>query len=98
MRARNYKIAECNFHKTKMIAGKMNLAISGVMLLTFMTIHLFQFRFGETVEFMLCPPPYLINLAGVLTLSLFYTWEPGCTQVGVRDIYKLEFEIFSSLG
>merc|ERR1712050_233471 len=29
-------------------SGKMNLAISGVALLTFMTIHLFQFRFGET--------------------------------------------------
>merc|ERR1711957_56240 len=79
-------------------SGKMNLAISGVLLLTFMMIHLFQFRFGETVPFLLCPPPYLINLAGALTLSLFYTWEAGCTQVAVRDIYKLEFEIFSSLG
>merc|ERR1740117_415078 len=79
-------------------SGKMNLAISGVLLLTFMMIHLSQFRFGETVPFLLCPPPYLINLAGALTLSLFYTWEAGCTQVAVRDIYKLEFEIFSSLG
>jgi hypothetical protein len=84
--------------KSAVETGKMNLAISGVMLLTFMTIHLFQFRFGETVGFKLCPPPYLINLAGVLTLSLFYTWEPGCKQVEVRDIYRLEFEIFSSLG
>ena len=84
--------------KSAVETGKMNLAISGVMLLTFMTIHLFQFRFGETVDFWLCPPPYLINLAGVLTLSLFYTWEAGCTQVPVRDIYRLEFEIFSSLG
>jgi len=84
--------------KSAVDSGKMNLAISGVMLLTFMTIHLFQFRFGETVDFYLCPPPYLINLAGILTLSLFYTWEPGCHQVPVRDIYRLEFEIFSSLG
>merc|ERR1719390_269966 len=84
--------------KSAVETGKMNLAISGVCLLTFMTIHLFQFRFGETVDFLLCPPPYLINLAGILTLSLFYTWEPGCEQVGVRDIYRLEFEIFSSLG
>jgi len=84
--------------KATVESGKMNLAISGVMLLTFMTIHLFQFRFGETVDFYLCPPPYLINLSGVLTLSLWYTWEPGCTQVPVRDIYRLEFEIFSSLG
>merc|ERR1711967_120033 len=59
-------------------SGKMNLALSGVTLLTFMMIHLYQFRFGATVDFQLCPPPYLINLAGILTLSLFYTWEPGC--------------------
>jgi len=84
--------------KQTLESGKMNLAISGVMLLTFMTIHLFQFRFGETVDFYLCPPPYLINLAGVLTLNLFWVDTPGCTQVPVRDIYKLEFEIFSSLG
>merc|ERR1740127_430667 len=32
-------------------SGKLNLAISGITLLTFMTIHLFQFRFGETQPF-----------------------------------------------
>merc|ERR1712107_574262 len=45
-------------------SGKMNLAISGVCLLTFMTIHLFQFRFGETKPYKICPPPYLINVQG----------------------------------
>merc|ERR1711881_437521 len=29
-------------------SGKLNLAMSGIALLTFMTIHLFQYRFGET--------------------------------------------------
>merc|ERR1719475_35926 len=29
-------------------SGKLNLAFSGVTLLTFMMIHLFQFRFGDT--------------------------------------------------
>merc|ERR1719386_502341 len=29
-------------------SGKLNLAISGVTLLTFMTIHLYQYRFGAT--------------------------------------------------
>merc|ERR1719364_145904 len=42
--------------------GKLNLAISGVTLLSFMTIHLFQFRFGVTQPYAICPPPYLVNL------------------------------------
>ena len=48
----------------------MNLAITGVLLLTFMIIHLFQFRFGETQEYMVRPPPYLINFWGLLKLQL----------------------------
>jgi len=79
-------------------SGKMNLAISGVALLTFMSIHLFQFRFGETQPYALCPPPYLINVEGILTLSLFWVANEGCTKVDVRDIYRLEFEIFESVG
>merc|ERR1712032_179036 len=41
--------------------GVLNLAMTGIMLLTFMTIHLFQFRFGDTDQFgayMIRPPPY----------------------------------------
>merc|ERR1712066_658887 len=53
-------------------SGKLNLAISGLCLLTFMTIHLFQFRFGVTRDFTLCPPPYLINVKGILSLALFW--------------------------
>merc|ERR1712195_397327 len=37
-------------------SGGLNLIISGICLLTFMLIHLFQFRFGETRKFKLCPP------------------------------------------
>merc|ERR1712173_530485 len=51
-----------------------NLAVSGLMLLTFMTIHLFQFRFGDTEQFgpyYLRPPRYLINFWGILSLNLF---------------------------
>merc|ERR1711904_593297 len=53
-------------------SGKMNLAMSGVLLLTFMTIHLFQFRFGETKPYKICPPPYLVNVKGLLHLALFW--------------------------
>merc|ERR1711957_346879 len=59
-------------------SGGLNLIISGICLLTFMLIHLFQFRFGETRDFKLCPPPYLINLQGVVDmehfLSLFWSF------------------------
>merc|ERR1719469_67806 len=81
-------------------SGKLNLAISGITLLTFMAIHLFQFRFGETQMFKLCPPPYLINVGTIfqLRLNLFWIDEPGCSTVDVRDIYRMEFEVFQSLG
>merc|ERR1711988_454030 len=60
-------------------SGKLNLAISGVMLLTFMCMHLFQFRFGATIPYKLCPPPYLINLQGIIHLKHFNLfWTEDC--------------------
>merc|ERR1712107_951464 len=60
---------------------KLTLAISGITLLTFMVIHLFQFRFGATQPFKLCPPPYLVNLGTLfhLRLNLF------CRHPGLHD-------------
>merc|ERR1719240_2479016 len=77
----------------------LNLAISGLMLLTFMTIHLFQFRFGDTDQFgpyYVRPPPYLINFWGIPSLNLFWTDDKSVAPVGVRDIYALEFQIFKN--
>merc|ERR1711920_172624 len=81
-------------------SGKLNLALSGITLLTFMMIHLYQFRFGETHEYFLCPPKYLINLETLLELrlNLFWVGYEGCNAVPVRDIYRMEFEVFQSLG
>jgi len=80
-------------------SGKLNMAISGVTLLTFMTIHLFQFRFGDTQPYQLCAPEYLVNIwPGVKRLGFFWVDEPNCATVPVRDIYRLEFEVFKSLG
>jgi hypothetical protein len=76
--------------------GKLNLAISGVLLLTFMIIHLFQFRFGATQPFLVRPPPYLINFSGIMALQLFWTADESVEPVAVRDIYKLEFDLFQS--
>merc|ERR1711934_51434 len=50
-------------------SGALNLAITGLMLLTFMTVHLFQYRFGNTEQFgpsFVRPPRYLINLWGIM--------------------------------
>merc|ERR1711972_937341 len=61
-------------------SGKLNLAITGIALLTFMTVHLFQFRFGETQMYKVCPPPYLVNLWTLLhlQLNLFWVNTPRC--------------------
>jgi len=80
-------------------SGQLNLAISGLMLLTFMTIHLFQFRFGDTQQFgpyYIRPPPYFINFWGILSLNLFWDFDTTISPVGVRDIYALEFQIFQN--
>merc|ERR1712066_980359 len=80
-------------------SGHLNLAITGLALLTFMTIHLFQFRFGDTDQFgpfMVRPPPFLINFSGILHLDLFWSYDTTVQPVGVRDIYALEFKIFSN--
>merc|ERR1719231_480070 len=77
-------------------SGKLNLAFSGALLLTYMTIHLFQFRFGDCEPYMLRPPPYFVNFGGILSLNLFWTADQSVAPVPVRDIYKLEFEIFKS--
>jgi predicted heme/steroid binding protein len=87
--------------KMGVMSGQLNLAISGILLLTFMTIHLFQFRFGDTVPYYIRPPPYLINFWAILGLRLSLFWCDqsfddcsGAPTVPVRDIYKLEFDIF----
>jgi len=64
------------------------------MLLVFMTVHLLQFRFGATDDYLVRPPPYLIYFAGILQLQLFWTDDTSVDPVKVRDIYKLEFERF----
>merc|ERR1719461_1463121 len=84
--------------KTAGVWEAMKLAITGLTLLIFMTIHLFQFRFGDTDKFgpyYIRPPPFMVNFEGILSLDLFWAYE-GDVKVGVRDIYALEFQIFKN--
>ena len=63
-----------------------------------MTIHLFQFRFGATQPYVLCPPEYLVNIWPGITRLEFFWVEGTCKPVPVVGIYRLEFEVFTSLG
>jgi hypothetical protein len=78
----------------------LNVTISGLMRLTFMTILLFHFRFGDADQlgpFYIKPTPYIRRyLATVIMLALFWVGTPGCEKVAVRDIHRMEFEIFQS--
>merc|ERR1712048_250191 len=74
--------------------GNLNLFMSGIVLLVFMTVHLLQFRFGATDDYLIRPPPYMIYFAGILQLQLFWTDDTSVDTVKVRDIYKLEYERF----
>jgi hypothetical protein len=71
-------------------AGFLDLAISGVMLLTFMTIHLFQFRFGDTAQFgpyYINPPPFMINLNGILQWHDFNLFWCDPATEGAKNGY-----------
>jgi hypothetical protein len=80
--------------KGSIIDGNLNLGMTGVVLLVFMTIHLFQFRFGATKEYSLRPPPYFVFFGGITKLQLFWTSDESVAPVQVRDIYRLEFDRF----
>merc|ERR1719158_1357687 len=58
--------------KTAGVFPTMNLAITGLILGTFMTIHLFQFRFGITHQYFIRPPPCLISFYGIPKIELFW--------------------------
>merc|ERR1712151_177648 len=45
---------DINMNST-LASGRLSLALSGFPLLTFMTVHLFQFRFGDAKMYSLCP-------------------------------------------
>ena len=64
------------------------------------TSCLSQFCFDVAHTYMLCPRPYPINFGTALDLSLnlfWIGWEV-CTTVEVHDIYRMEVEVFLSLG
>merc|ERR1711908_34935 len=56
-----------------------------------------RFRWPDQFgPYMVRPPPYLINFYGIFNLDLFWSYDTTVEPVGVRDIYALEFKIFSN--
>lgn len=77
--------------KQTLHSAALGVAISGLMLLTFMADHVFQYRFGETPTSLALvrPPLYYINLSGQPSLSRF--WVDRSVQLeGVRGIGLLD--------
>merc|ERR1712007_421716 len=81
-----------------LLDGTLSLILTGLLLGLFMTIHLFQFRFGATQDYYIRVPPWMINWFGIFSLNLFWDYDKTLPLMGVRDIYQLEFDLFRSTG
>merc|ERR1712032_1059981 len=51
----------------------------------------------RTHSYWVRPPTFLINFSGIFSLNLFWSYDKDITPVPVRDIYKLEYEVFSHI-
>jgi len=79
--------------------GRWNMLISGLTILTFLTIHLQDFRFYPDFKMTeLRVPPNLIAFDGLLEGRVFYETNPDIKPTLVRDLYSHEVELFSDLG
>jgi len=76
--------------------SQFHMFISGFTLMCFLIMHLSQFRFAQTYEYYMRPPPYLVNPYGVLNpAKIWFVDDENIKPVPVRDIYKLEFDVFN---
>jgi hypothetical protein len=81
-------------------SGKLNLALTGVALIIYMTFHLQQFRFAATQPYYLRTPSFYVNLNPweILNGCVFHTMDESRPFVETRDIYRLEMELFAGPG
>ncbi|CAE8741438.1 unnamed protein product, partial [Polarella glacialis] len=74
----------------------LNLAVSGALLLVFVAVHLCQFRFGDASEvspYYIRPPESLVDFSR--SPPRFWTDDPSIQPVRVRNLYALQYKIFS---
>jgi len=70
----------------------LNLAMTGLMLMTFMTVHLFQFRFGDTDQFgpyYIQPPQFMIKLARAFKTVRSLTNVEGLRIIATTMAYSI---------
>ena len=81
-----------------LMSGQLNLAITGLMLLTVIIILLLLFRFADTVPLTLRSPPALINWysSWLITLKFFWTDNTHVPLVPVRDIFLNEYKVLKN--
>ena len=66
-----------------MMSGQLNLATTGLLLLTFMTIHPFKVHSADTEQYFLKLPPTLYNRwpCWLITLTFFWTDDKSVPAV-----------------
>ena len=81
-----------------LMSGQLNLAITGLLLLTVFTIHLFLFRFADTEPRTLRSPPTLTNwyTSWLITLNFFWTDIIHVSWVPDRDIFVNGYEVLKN--
>jgi succinate dehydrogenase / fumarate reductase cytochrome b subunit len=89
LRDGKYKaIFECGKSSTSSIWTRLRLSITGTIVLAFIIIHLYDFRFGNEYK---APP------LKSLQKNPWYPYFGGEENVSyVRDLYKLQVEVFSN--
>jgi len=77
--------------------GRWNMLLSGLVVLTFLTKHLQDFRFYPEWDYVeLGAPPMLINFGGILQGHVFT--DPDGPKVQARDLYTREVALFKDLN
>jgi len=77
--------------------SQFRMGVSGLTLGGFLIMQLTQFRFAATEQYFMRPPPMLVNPT-INPAKIWMTDDTSVAAVPVRDIYKLEFDVFNRNG
>lgn len=79
-------------------SGRWNMMLSGLTVLSFLTVHLADLRFSSQMTYtMLRPPPNFVAFDGLPEGRVFFETDPSIPLVRARDLYTREVELFKNL-